>query len=85
PSHPDGGEVIATRKGVIARCGLKEAWSKDASRWIRTGYQESRGKSGARSRSAALIAFPASCRFSRFINFTSGYVAAQEEIRELAL
>jgi hypothetical protein len=32
-----------------------------------------------------LIAFPASCRFSRFINFTSGYVAAQEEIRELAL
>jgi hypothetical protein len=31
-SHPDGGEVIAKRKGVVARRGLKEAWSKDASR-----------------------------------------------------
>jgi len=39
PSHPDGGEVIAKRKGVIARWGLKEAWSKDASRWTRTGYE----------------------------------------------
>jgi hypothetical protein len=34
-SHPDGGEVIAKRKGVVARRGLKEAWSKDASRWTR--------------------------------------------------
>jgi len=33
------GEVIAKRKGVIARWGLKEAWSKDASRWTRTGYE----------------------------------------------
>jgi hypothetical protein len=29
---PDGGEVIAKRKDVVARRGLKEAWSKDASR-----------------------------------------------------
>ena len=39
PSHPDGGEVIAKRKGVVARRGLKAAWSKDASRWTRTGYE----------------------------------------------
>jgi hypothetical protein len=39
PSHPDGGEVIAKRKGVVVRRGLKEAWSKDASRWTRTGYE----------------------------------------------
>jgi len=38
-SHPDGGEVIAKRKGVVARRGLKEAWSRDASRWTRTGYE----------------------------------------------
>ncbi len=31
--------MIAKRKGVIARWGLKEAWSKDASRWTRTGYE----------------------------------------------
>jgi hypothetical protein len=31
--------VIAKRKGVVARRGLKEAWSKDASRWTRTGYE----------------------------------------------
>jgi len=28
--------VIAKRKGVAARRGLKEAWSKRASRWTRT-------------------------------------------------
>src|SRR5579863_6000522 len=39
PSHPDGGEVIAKRQGVVARRGLKAAWSKDASRWTRTGYE----------------------------------------------
>jgi hypothetical protein len=33
------GEVIAKRKGVVVRRGLKEAWSKDASRWTRTGYE----------------------------------------------
>ena len=38
-SHPDGGEVTAKRKGVVARRGLKEAWSKDATRWIKTGYE----------------------------------------------
>jgi hypothetical protein len=27
------------RKGVAARRGLKEAWSKDASRWTRTGFE----------------------------------------------
>jgi hypothetical protein len=34
-SQPDGGEVIAKRKGettLAARRGPKEAWSKDASR-----------------------------------------------------
>jgi hypothetical protein len=31
--------VIAKRKGVIARWGLKEAWSKYASRWTKTGYE----------------------------------------------
>jgi len=31
--------VIAKRKGVVVRRGLKEAWSKDASRWTRTEYE----------------------------------------------
>ena len=31
--------MIAKRKGVVARRGLKEAWSKNASRWTRTGYE----------------------------------------------
>jgi len=39
PSHPDGGEVIAKRQGVVARRGLKAAWSKDVSRWTRTEYE----------------------------------------------
>jgi hypothetical protein len=30
PTQPDGGEVLAERKGVAARRGLKEAWSKVA-------------------------------------------------------
>jgi len=30
--QPDGGEGLAKRKGVTARWGLKEAWSKHASR-----------------------------------------------------
>jgi len=33
--QPDG-RRIAKRKGVIARWGLKEAWSKAAARWTRT-------------------------------------------------
>jgi NAD(P)-dependent dehydrogenase (short-subunit alcohol dehydrogenase family) len=28
--HPDGGEGLAKRKGVAARRGLEEAWSKPA-------------------------------------------------------
>ena len=44
--------MIAKRKGVIARWGLKEAWSKDASRWTRTGYEAyGAGRAGKRSRS----------------------------------
>ena len=40
PFHtPDGGEVIVKRKGVVARRGLKEAWSKRASRCTRTGFE----------------------------------------------
>jgi hypothetical protein len=31
--------VIAKRKGVIERCGLKEAWSKRTSRCTRTGSE----------------------------------------------
>ena len=27
------------RKGVVARRGLKAAWSKDVSRWTRTEYE----------------------------------------------
>jgi len=38
--------VIAKLKGVVARRVLKEAWSKDASRWTRTGY-EAYGAGGA--------------------------------------
>src|SRR5512142_1916292 len=30
PTQPDGGEVLAKRKGVAARRGLKEAWSEAA-------------------------------------------------------
>jgi len=44
--------VIAKRKGVIVRWGLKEAWSKDASRWTRTGYEAyCAGRAGKGSRS----------------------------------
>ena len=31
--------MIAKRKGVVARRGLKEAWSKRASRCTRTGFE----------------------------------------------
>ena len=30
PTQPDGGEVLAKRKGVVVRWRLKEAWSKTA-------------------------------------------------------
>src|SRR5215831_3587232 len=30
PTQPDGGEVLAKRKGVVARRRLKAAWSKAA-------------------------------------------------------
>ena len=29
--------MIAKRKGVVARRGLKEAWRKAAARWTKTG------------------------------------------------
>ena len=35
----DGGEGLAERKGVVARRGLKEAWSKTAARWTRIRYE----------------------------------------------
>jgi hypothetical protein len=35
--QPDDGEGLAKRKGVIARWGLKTAWSKAAARWTNTG------------------------------------------------
>jgi hypothetical protein len=31
--------MLAKRKGVTARWGLEEAWSKGTSRWTRTGYE----------------------------------------------
>ncbi len=37
--QPDEGEALAKRRGVFASWGLKEAWSKGASRWTRTGYE----------------------------------------------
>ena len=39
PRQPDGGEVLAKRKGVVARRGLEAAWSKGASRSTRTGCE----------------------------------------------
>ena len=38
-AQPDGGEGLAKRKGVIARWGLKKAWSKTAARWTMTGQR----------------------------------------------
>jgi len=44
--------VIAKRKGVVARRGLKEAWSKGARRWTRIGYKAySAGRAGSVQRS----------------------------------
>ncbi len=31
--------MLANRKGVVARRGLEEAWSKGTSRWTRTRYE----------------------------------------------
>ena len=45
-SQRDGREVIAKRKGRVARRGLKEAWSKRASRWTRIGFEA--GGAGAK-------------------------------------
>jgi hypothetical protein len=36
--------VLAKRKGVVARRGLKEAWSKGTSRWTRTRYEAYGGR-----------------------------------------
>jgi hypothetical protein len=36
------------RKGRVARRGLKEAWSKHASRWTRTGFEAYGAASGQR-------------------------------------
>src|SRR5512138_2383001 len=38
-TQPDGGEELAKRKGVLVTEGLKEARSKGASRWTRTGSE----------------------------------------------
>ena len=40
------------RKGVAARWGLKEAWSKGVCRWTRIGYEAcTRGRVGNEQRS----------------------------------
>src|SRR5437763_10337662 len=40
PAQPDGGEGLEMMEGLPPRGGgLKEAWSKCASRWTRTGYK----------------------------------------------
>jgi len=62
--QPDGGEVIAKRKGVVARRGLKAAWSKCTSRCTRTGSEAyGAGRAGNWSRSPypskALVVNPA--------------------------
>ena len=31
--------MLVKRKGVVARRGPEEAWSKSTSRWTRTGYE----------------------------------------------
>ncbi len=44
--------MLAKGKGVAARRGLKEAWSKAATRWTRTGYEAvTLGRVGTRRRS----------------------------------
>jgi hypothetical protein len=44
--------VIAKRKGVVARRGLEEAWSKSTSRCIRTGFEAyGAGRAGTLTRS----------------------------------
>jgi hypothetical protein len=35
--QPDSGEGLAKRKEVVAKRGLKKAWSKAVARWTRTG------------------------------------------------
>ena len=37
PLQPGGGEVVAKRKDVTVKLGLKEAWSKRTSQYTRTG------------------------------------------------
>jgi hypothetical protein len=76
--------VIAKRKGVVARRGLKEAWSKRASRCTRTG-------SGIRRRASGhVIAKPisikgAGCKFGgcvrKAVELTSGDLAFVSESR----
>jgi hypothetical protein len=39
PAQPDGGEGLARTRAAAARRGLKEAYSKCASRWTKTGYK----------------------------------------------
>ena len=44
--------MIAKRKGVVARRGLKEAWSKRTGRWTRTGSEAyGAGRVGSEQRS----------------------------------
>jgi hypothetical protein len=50
-TQPDGGEGLAKRKGVIARCRLKEAWSKTAARWTRSRQTSRPGGCQSRTRS----------------------------------
>jgi hypothetical protein len=52
PAQPDGGEVLAKRKGVSARRRLKEAWSKTTTRRTEIGYEAGRsGRASGRLRS----------------------------------
>ena len=52
PAQPDGGEVLAKRKGVSARRRLKEAWSKTMTRRTEIGYEAGRsGRASGGSRS----------------------------------
>jgi len=69
--------VIAKREGVIVRWGLKEAWSKHASRWTRSGWEAyGVGRAGQWSRSPypsrTLVVNPTVARVARLGFVTEG-------------
>jgi hypothetical protein len=75
--------VIAKRKGVVARRGLKEAWSKGARRWTRIGYKAySAGRAGSVQRSPqpsrALAVDSGGCASKAVVLITGGLAHVPE-------